>query len=101
MKLRFTRRAVRHLDEIASYIAKDSPAAARRVGSRIRETADLLVSFPELGHDGVLPRTREIVVPGLPYIIVYRVEPTDPDLLTILAVYHGAQMRPGQTPPDM
>jgi hypothetical protein len=35
--------------------------------------------------------------PGLPYIIVYRIEShAEEDGLAILGVYHGAQRRPGQ-----
>ena len=29
-----------------------------------------------------------------------KAEPNDPNALTILAVYHGAQLRPGQPVPD-
>jgi hypothetical protein len=36
-----------------------------------------------------------MVVPGLPYIIVYRIETRD-TALAILGVYHGAQRRPGR-----
>ena len=37
--------------------------------------------------------TREIVVPGLPYIIVYRIDIGDADELVILGIFHGAQDR--------
>jgi len=37
-----------------------------------------------------------MVVPGLPYIIVYRIESGVKEALAILGVYHGAQRRPGQ-----
>ena len=37
-----------------------------------------------------------MVVPGLPYIIVYRIESGEEEVLVILGVYHGAQLRPGQ-----
>ena len=40
--------------------------------------------------------TRELVVPSLPYIVVHRIETGDDPAGTILGVYHGAQMRPGQ-----
>jgi addiction module RelE/StbE family toxin len=93
MKLRFTRRSRRHLDAIAEYIAEHNPGAARRVGERIREVAALIGKFPLIGHGGVLAGTREMGVPGLPYVIVYRV---DENAVTILGVYHGAQLRPGQ-----
>jgi toxin ParE1/3/4 len=100
MRLRYTPRAVHHLHAIADYIAERSPVAAQHVGSRIREAAELLAKFPELGHMGALAGTRELIVPGLPYIVVHRVEPGDQDTLTILGIYHGAQLRPGQAPPD-
>jgi toxin ParE1/3/4 len=96
VKLRYTLRAHRHLDAIADYIAARNPEAARGVGARIRETIDLLASFPHMGNNGSLPGTREMVVPGLPYIVVHRIEIRDQDSLVILGVYHGAQLRPGQ-----
>jgi plasmid stabilization system protein ParE len=96
VKLRFTSRARWHLEAISEYITERSPDAAPRVGARIRETIGLLVTFPNLGHGGALSGTREMVVPGLPYIIVYRIEPNDEGMLVILGVYHGAQLRPGQ-----
>ncbi|MEA2994389.1 MAG: hypothetical protein QOD40_3309 [Alphaproteobacteria bacterium] len=96
MKLRFTRRARRHLDSIAEYISERNPDAARRVGDRIRETTALLAAFPYIGHDGALAGTREIVVPALPYIVVHRIETGDDEAVVILGIYHGAQLRPGQ-----
>ena len=71
MRLQFTRRARRHLEDIAEYLFERNPDAARRVGARIRETIELLAAFPELGHDGALVGTRELVVPGMPYIVVF------------------------------
>jgi toxin ParE1/3/4 len=93
VKLRFTRRSRRHLGAIAEYIAERNPNAAQRVGERIREVAALLGEFPFVGREGALAGAREMLVPGLPYIIVYRI---DPDAVSILGVYHGAQLRPGQ-----
>ena len=52
-------------------------------------------AFPNMGRKGQLPGTREMVVPGLPYIIVYRIESGDEEALAILGIYHGAQRRPG------
>jgi toxin ParE1/3/4 len=94
MKVVYTSRARRHLEAIAEYIAERNPDAAIRVGSRIRETIELLSKFPLMGRNGTLMGTREFVVTGLPYIVVYR---ASEDVLTILGVYHGAQIRPGQT----
>ena len=96
MKLRYTPQARLHLDAIAEYVGARNPAAAQRIGARIEETIDLLTAFPNMGRKGQLPGTREMVVPGLPYIIVYRIESGDREALALLGVYHGAQRRPGQ-----
>jgi toxin ParE1/3/4 len=94
MRLRFTSRAVRHFTSIAEYIARDNPSAARRVGERIHQSCSLLIKFPHIGREGVRAGTRERSVPGLPYIVVYRVTA---DEIVILGIYHSAQLRPGQT----
>lgn len=93
LKLRYTRRARRQLDAIHDYIAERNPEAAVRVVARIRETARLLTDFPFAGHSGAVPSAREFVVVGLPYVIVYRASPADPDALEVLAVFHAAQDR--------
>src|SRR5579871_3859558 len=59
---------------ISEYLEARNPDAARRVGSRIRETIDLLLNFPNMGHKGAQPGTREMLVPRLSCIIVYRIE---------------------------
>jgi toxin ParE1/3/4 len=96
MKLRYTRRARRHLDGIAHYIAERNPDAARQVGARIRETIELLSVYPNIGREGALAGTRELIVPSLPYVVVHRIETGNDPAVTILGIYHGAQVRPGQ-----
>ena len=77
MSLRYTPQARLDIENIADYIAERNPAAAKRVGERIRRTAELLAEFPFIGHTGRLPGTQEFVIPGPPYIIIYRVDPTE------------------------
>jgi toxin ParE1/3/4 len=77
VKLRVTPQARRHLEAIAEYLTERSPAASRFVGQRIRETMQLMADIPMIGHEGAMQGAREMVVPGLPYIIVHRVEPTE------------------------
>jgi plasmid stabilization system protein ParE len=83
-----TPRALRHLGEIERHIASDRPLAAMKVGERLREAIDFLREFPSVGHQGRRKNTLEWVVPGLPYIVVYRRRAT---ILEVLGVYHGAQ----------
>ena len=90
MKVRFSRRALAHLDEIYDFIAtRDEPFYGQRVIERIRAGTFLLQILPYAGHQGKVPGTLEHVIPGLPYIIVYRVEIGDRDQVTILGIYHG------------
>lgn len=93
VKVRYTLRATRHMRGIAAYLRAQSPMAMRNVVRRIRDVTELLSEFPEIGHAGTLVGTREIGVPGLPYVIVHRI---DLDAVSIVGVYHTAQLRPGQ-----
>ena len=71
-----------------------TPLRATRVIEKIRQTAHALRDFPQMGHKGLLPNTREMNVKGLPYVIVYRFERVDnEDFVVVLSVFHGAQDR--------
>ena len=93
MKLRYLARAKGHLENIFNYIEQDNRVAAGRVIERIRLSAEHLLTFPYMGRAGNVSGTFEYVVPGLPYIIVYRVDLGDDDEVVILGVFHGAQQR--------
>jgi len=99
MTLRFVPRARTHLRSIALYIRHKNPAAARGVRKRIQDTLAVLEQFPRAGHEGAEPGTREVVVPQLPYVIVHTVDAAGD--VTVIGVYHAAQLRPGQTEPDV
>ncbi|MBI5899643.1 MAG: type II toxin-antitoxin system RelE/ParE family toxin [Rhodocyclales bacterium] len=96
MRLRWTPPARDHLAEIHSYIAKDNPAAARRVIGQVRKDADLLKDNPGMGRPGRIEGTRELVVSRFPYIIVYR--PAAPDEVHIAAVIHSSRLWPEKIP---
>ncbi|MGC5780062.1 type II toxin-antitoxin system RelE/ParE family toxin [Methylobacterium sp. NFXW15] len=95
MKIRITRRALRHLDEVRAYIAVDNPAAANKTIARLREAINGLTLYPERGRPGRIVGTRELVVSGTPYIVPYRLTG---DAIDILAVLHGARAWPGSRP---
>ena len=46
-----------------------------------------LRAFPYSGRKGRIDGTRELVFPGLPYIVVYRIED---QVVDVLRIYHGA-----------
>ena len=92
MKLRFAAQARSHIQSIGRYIARDNMTAAQSVVRRIRAAARRLQRNPYMGHEGGAPGTREWVVRGLPYIIVYEVREQNEELV-VLAVFHGARER--------
>jgi plasmid stabilization system protein ParE len=95
MRVRYTIDALFQIAAIHTFIRERNAVAATRVVTHIRAAAERLGEFPEIGRMGAIAGTHEWVVQGLPYIIVHEVRSED-DEVVILAVYHGAQLRPGQ-----
>jgi toxin ParE1/3/4 len=93
MRLRFSTAARLQVLEIHNHIAEHHPRAAVAVVERIRSAVELLQAFPRLGREGREAGTREWVVRGLPYVIVYEIDFTDDGELMVLAVFHGARDR--------
>ena len=60
----FARAARRDLDAIVDYIALDNPAAAEKTFRAIVAAVGRLIDFPDMGHAGRLPDTRELNVRG-------------------------------------
>ena len=85
-------KAYEDLERIHDWIAADNPDAARDTIARIFAAIDRLAAFPGVGHSGQVEGTREWVVRGLPYIVVYRIDEV-PGLLAVEGVFHGARAR--------
>lgn len=85
MRIRWTERASGNLDQIEAYISQDSPSAALNTVIDIIETVEQLRDFPALGRPGRVVGTRELVIPGKPYIVPYRVRE---NVVEILRVFH-------------
>ena len=93
MKLAWSETAMNDLAEVRSFIAERDPSAARAVASAIRKASRRLREFPASGRSGRIPGTRELVVPGLPYVLPYTV---DRGRIVILAVIHAARDWPDE-----
>jgi toxin ParE1/3/4 len=76
------------LQEIHAYVAMDKPEAAERLAMRIVAVVEALRTHPYLGRAGAEPGTRELVIGGTPYIVIYRVRGKR---VTILTIWHAAQ----------
>lgn len=78
------------MQEIHAYAARDKPEAAARLATRIVTVVEALRNHPHLGRAGADRETRELVIGGTPYIVLYRVHR---DRLVISTIWHGAQDR--------
>ena len=91
MTLRWTRLAASHLEAVFDYLVLDNADAAGAAVDRILSAIEVLEHHHEMGRSGRVPRTRELVITGTPFIVAYRVRK---DRVEILAVLHGARRWP-------
>jgi addiction module RelE/StbE family toxin len=94
MQIRWSSAAAEDLSRIFEYIRPDNPSAAERVVRTIYDTAGSLESFPYRGRVGRVDGTRELVLPSLPFVVVYRVLE---DAVEVAKVIHGAQRWPPES----
>jgi len=91
MNLRWTRPALRDLEEIGDYIARDNARVAAETVAEILNQTETLADHPHLGRAGRVAGTRDLVVARTPFIVPYRVVGDD---IQILAVFHAARCWP-------
>jgi toxin ParE1/3/4 len=91
VRVKWLQVALANLDAEADYIAEDNPAAADRLVQKIFRATNLLAKNPAIGRPGRVPGTRELIIPGTPYIVPYRVRA---NALEILRVFHAARKWP-------
>jgi toxin ParE1/3/4 len=84
-------RATAHLAALHARIARDNPRAAAQTLATIVNAADVLADHPNIGRPGRVPGSRELVVPGTPYVLPYRLHS---DRIDIIAVFHERQKWP-------
>jgi toxin ParE1/3/4 len=93
VKLVWSATAARNIDEIWNYIAQDNLEAADRTIEQLRGSVEHLKHHPRMGRSGRMRTTRELIVVGTPYILVYRVSQATIEIVRIL---HGRQDWPPQ-----
>jgi len=92
MQLRWTTAAAGDLENITDYLFEKTPENAARLVREICDAALALKTYPNRGRPGKKSGIRELVLPALPYIIVYKV---GNGVVHIARILHGAQDRPG------
>lgn len=93
MRIIWTEPAARALESIQDYIARDNRRAAWEVAQRVRKAVNQLEEHPKMGRPGRVRGTLELVIPGLPYMVPYRIKGGD---VQILSVFHAARKWPEQ-----
>lgn len=100
-EVRWTRAALADLSGIVDHIARENPAAARKVATAIRTAADKLGVRP-IGRRGRVPDTFERPLTPLPYILAYTIQ-DDPgggsgDLIILHVIHMARNWPPGRWP---
>jgi toxin ParE1/3/4 len=88
MRLRWSPEAANDLENILHYLEQNRPRAAQPTVSRLYNSIRRLRRSPRMGRVGHIPGTRELIVSGLPYIVLFR--PTE-ELVEVVRIFHGAQ----------
>jgi plasmid stabilization system protein ParE len=88
VRLVYTRRAARQIDEALNYISGKSPRGAANVRDRIRVTETLLLAHPRAGHVTSRPGVRRLALAPYPYLLDYRVID---DTIFVMRFRHAAR----------
>ncbi len=88
MQVRWTSAAAGDLENIADYLLERTPENAARLIREVCEAAFALRIYPNRGRVGKKSGTRELVLPSLPYIVVYKFAS---EVVHIVRILHGAQ----------
>lgn len=88
MKVIWTKTANQDLHELAKYwLDIGSSQIATNTIERIVAATAKLTTFPNIGKQGRVAGTRELVVPNMPYIIAYSVN----EQVNILRIVHTSR----------
>lgn len=88
MKVRYTPRAFRDLQDVFAYIDARSPLGGRNVKGRVHAIIEFIAAHPHSGRRIGKRNLRRMGVFPYPYLIFYRVVA---DEIVIVAVRHAAR----------
>ena len=74
MRVDWAEAAEADIDDIVGWIARDNLTAAFEMERRIRAAAASLETMPHRTRRGRMADTREMVVTGMPYLLVLKLE---------------------------
>ena len=89
MRLEWSGPALQDLRDAGDYIARENPQAAAKMAARVLEAVEYLLEFPGIGREGRLSDTKELVVTGTPFIVIYRQRV--PTVQIVRVLHHARQ----------
>ena len=92
MRIRFTRKAIEDLAEIADYLNERNRRAALHVRASILESLDILKAFPKAGRPQSTESVRKLVTRRYAYLIYYVVNDVAAEIV-VLSIRHPARKR--------
>ena len=91
MQIIWLKTALKNLNEIAEYIAQESPQAASQAVEAIETQVNLLATQPSMGRPGRVLGTRELDISNTHYLVPYRIKN---NAVEILRVFHTSRRPP-------
>jgi len=91
VEVKWTPSALADLEDAGDFIGQDNPSAAQAMAGRVQDGVEYLMEHPNLGRAGRVRGTRELVISGSPFVVIYRVRF---DQIQILRVLHHARKWP-------
>ena len=90
MRIRWTPAAAADLQQISDYLGLQRPHYRQSTVRKVYAGIESLRRSPSRGRVGREEGTRELVLPPLPYVVLYRVRE---QTIEVLRIYHTAQDR--------
>jgi len=90
MQIRWTVPAATDIENISRYLQQHYPGYRSKTLLALYRATKSLKRLAFRGRSGMVSGTRELILPSLPYIIVYR---TKDDFVEVLRIYHASQHR--------
>lgn len=66
------------------FIERDNPDMVGPVAATIRKATESLDTFPQIGRNGSVDETVELVIPRLPFVCIYRLRNGQVEILRLL-----------------
>ena len=88
MRILWTEPARSDINAIWDYLMEHQAPGAERVASDLLRSVERLELFPHSGRPDRIEGTRELILPGLPWLVVYAPAPSE---IVILRVIHAAR----------